>query len=243
MRIAVISDLHGNLEAVEEVWDSFHDIDRIICLGDLVGIGPDPLEVLERVVDDSRIIRVMGNHDVNTRDRTELGPLQHVPRKPHHDWVREMLGDSSEELTAPLSSRLVLGSKEITFMHRHPDDCGSKVPYFDRPFPEVIDDFYADVSGDILLFGHTHIPLMLVGDHGRIYINPGSIGAENGGIATYAVLDDENGRSPGITLRKIKYDIERVRRKIERRKVPYWQFILKNFFTRGFSPSSTVNDI
>ncbi|HHD16026.1 MAG TPA: metallophosphatase family protein, partial [Euryarchaeota archaeon] len=60
MRIAVISDLHGNMDAVSGMMGSIEDADRIICLGDVVGIGPDPAEVLETVLDDERISWVLG---------------------------------------------------------------------------------------------------------------------------------------------------------------------------------------
>jgi putative phosphoesterase len=243
MRIAVCSDLHGNLEAVRELWNSFHDIDRIYCLGDLVGIGPDPRKVMEIVLDDKRFSWVMGNHDINTRDGTELGPLQYVPRKPHHQWVRKEIDDLVVELDAPMSISLNESKTRIVLMHRHPDDCGSKVPYFDRPYPEVLDDFYSDVPGEILMFGHTHIPLMVVGNRGRIYVNPGSVGAENGGLATYLVFDNDQGALSGMTLRKVRYDPEPVKKKLKRKEVPYHRFIIEHFFEGVSWAPSTVKDI
>lgn len=243
MRVAVCSDLHGNLEAVREIWNSFHDIDRIYCLGDLVGIGPNPREVMEIVLDDSRVRWVMGNHDINTREGTQLGPLQYVPRKPHHDWVRKEIDDLLQELDAPMSITQEFSGKEIHFMHRHPDDCGSKVPYFDRPYPEVLDDFYSEVPGDILMFGHTHIPLMVVGNTGRIYANPGSVGAENGGISTYFVLDNDHDALSGMAIRKVRYDPEPVKMKLKRKNVPYRRFIIDHFFGSGSWVPSTVKDI
>ncbi len=243
MRVAVCSDLHGNIDAVKNIWEALHDADRIICLGDIVGIGPHPREVLEHVLDDKRVIRVMGNHDMNTRDGTQLGPIQHVPRRPHHDWVRSELGELTKDLSSPMSIKMELGGRKMVFMHRHPDDCGSKVPYFDRPFPEVLDDFYSDIDGDMIFFGHTHIPLMVMGNTGRSYLNPGSVGAENGGFSSFIVLDDENDKRIGVAKRTIGYDKEKVVLDLKRLKVPYHRFIIENFYNDRGWVSSTVKDI
>ncbi len=234
MRIAVISDLHGNMDAVSGMMGSIEDADRIICLGDVVGIGPDPAEVLETVLDDERISWVLGNHDVNTRDGTELGPLREIKRRPHHEWVRGELGDLVLGIEAPMSLSLEASGRTLTFMHRHPDDCGSAVPYFDHPFPSVLDDFYSDVEGDILFFGHTHIPLMVSGS--RLYVNPGAVGAENGGIASAVILDAEDGMQ--LAVRRVRYDLEAVRKRLREKAAPYYKYISAHFFSeKGYTPS------
>lgn len=243
MRLAVLSDLHGNLEAVLNVWSTLHDIDRILCLGDIVGIGPHPGEVLEHILDDERVSWVMGNHDSNTRFDTELGPLKNISRRPHHDWVRKDMGDRVDLIDAPMSMSMMMGDRELVFMHRHPENCWEKVPYFERPFPEVLDDFYGDVEGDILFFGHTHVPLFVVSRDRRTYINPGSLGAENGGVSTYTVIDEEPSGVLGIGNRKVHYDLEKVRRDLKTKEVPYHRYITRHFFgDSGYTPG-TVKDI
>lgn len=243
MRIAVISDLHGNLEAARRLWNDIEEADRIFCLGDTVGIGPDPREVLEMVLDDDRVTWVMGNHEINTRDMKELGPLDHMPRRPHHDWVRKEIGDLISRLDAPMSASLSICDKDLCFMHRHPDDCGSKVPYYDRPFPEVLDDFYSNIDADILFFGHTHIPMFVRGSEGRTYINPGSVGTQNGGIGTYVMVDDMEGSALRVTRRYVEYDRSDIVKKLKSKDVPYHKFIIRNFYEgKGFGPY-TVKDI
>ena len=229
MRAAVLSDIHGNPWALESVLDEIQDADSIFVLGDLVGIGPNPDEAIDILRRDGRVRKVMGNHDHNTLFGTELGPTDIVPRRPHHDWVRSKLsGTQLEYLNAPMELRYYDGI-DITLMHRHPDDCGSKVPYFDRPYPEVLDRFYGDVEGDLLFFGHTHFPLDLTGSSGRRYVNPGAVGAQNGGRASYVVLDTKKGvRS--VERREAAYDVESVVDEIEREKAPYHDFIVEHFF-------------
>jgi predicted phosphodiesterase len=229
MRFAVISDIHANPWALQSVMDLVGDVDEIYCLGDIVGIGPDPSGVIDMLRKDGRVRTVMGNHDHNTLFGTQLGPLEFVPRKPHHDWVRERLTDDHlDYLKAPMTRVLEEGKCSV-FMHRHPDDCGSKVPYFDDSSPPVLDDFYKDVPGDVLFFGHTHFELDVIGSTGRRYINPGAVGAQNGGIARFVKVETSDGRYV-VERGKATYDIQSVRDELKEQQPPYWRFIKDNFF-------------
>ena len=225
---AVISDVHGNLSALEAVLRPLEGIDRIFVLGDLVGIGPRPSEVLEIVMGDGRFRCVMGNHDHNTVHGTELGPTGIVPRRPHHDWVRSQLSEDQVDFLGDLpmvrSMETPLG--RAVMMHRHPLDCGSRVPYFPSPTAEVLDGFYSDVDGDVLFFGHTHSYLLLRGTTGRLYVNPGAVGAENGGSASFVKVSCDL----EVERVQVPYDIGSVRKMISEIGLPYHEFILSNFF-------------
>jgi putative phosphoesterase len=227
---AVLSDIHANPWALEEVLKDIADVDRIIVLGDIVGIGPRPREVIEILMDDDRVIKVKGNHDHNTIHGTELGPTDIVPRKPHHDWVRSQLSaEHLDYLEAPVSLNLDNGMN-LAIMHSHPDDMGSKVPFFHHPYPEVLDDFYSDIVSDVVLFGHTHLPLDVIGKDGRRYVNPGAVGAQNMGSAEYVLIDTEN---ETIQFRTARYDIGPVKSDLKEKEVPYWQYIARLFYNDG----------
>jgi predicted phosphodiesterase len=73
MKIAVISDIHGNMEALEEVFDDIEKsrVDRVVCMGDLVGYGPDPEAVVQWVISHD-IPTIMGNHELAVVDPTYL---------------------------------------------------------------------------------------------------------------------------------------------------------------------------
>jgi predicted phosphodiesterase len=152
------------------------------------------------------------------------------------------MGDTVELIDAPLSIGFEIGNKRVVMMHRHPENCWDKVPYFEQPYPEILDSFYRDVKGDILFFGHTHVPLLSVsGD--RTYINPGSIGAENGGIASYTILEQKEDGSIAIGRRKVPYDIEKVRKDLKIKEVPYHKYIAAHFFRENGFNTMTVKDI
>lgn len=230
MLFAVVSDLHGNMEAVKAVWNELGDVDRIYCLGDIVGIGPWPGEVLDMVLSDPRLIRVKGNHDHNTMNMTDLGPLRTLHRGPHHLWVRgRMSPEQIGKLDSPIVLQEVIEGTRLSFMHRHPSDFHSKVPYFDEPTSKVLDDFYSDVHSDILFFGHTHVPLDIVGVGGKRYINPGAVGVQNGGQASYSLVEVEGG-PVHVQKRTVRYDLDNVVKDIMDQRTPFSDIIVSNFF-------------
>jgi putative phosphoesterase len=230
MLFAVVSDLHGNIEAVKAVWRDLEEVSRIYCLGDLVGIGPRPGEVLDMVLSDPRLVRVKGNHDHNTLNMTELGPISTLHRGPHHLWIRAKLtNEQLGMLESPVHLREELGGISFSFMHRHPLDFHSKVPYFDEPTSRVLDDFYSDVGSDVLFFGHTHVPLDVEGAGGKRYINPGAVGVQNEGVAGYALVNVSKG-SVRIERRTARYDLDRVVLDINDQRAPFARNIIANFF-------------
>jgi len=227
-----MGDVHGNTRALHAVLSRMEDVDLIYCLGDIVGIGPDPRGALEMVQDDRRIRAVRGNHDHNTSFFTEFGPLRDIRRRPHHDWVR---GELDEDMIRWLGRIPILlteniSGMHISFMHCHPKDIGAAVPFFEKEDPRLLEDFYADVEGDLIFFGHTHRELDRICGCGRRFLNPGPVGAENGGIAPYLIIEE------GPPVRVIKggteYDLEVVRRELKCRKPPYHGFILEHFYSR-----------
>jgi len=171
----------------------------------------------------------MGNHDHNTLHGTEYGPTDIVPRKPHHEWMRSQLSNSQlSYLEAPFQLQLE-NDGLIGFMHRHPLDCGSKVPFFNKPYPAVLDEFYSDVKGEVLFFGHTHFPLDVKGLSGRRYVNPGAVGAQNNGFASFVKMDTDVGQS-SIRRIEVPYDRDAVIEDLVQREVPYYPFIISQFF-------------
>ena len=95
MKIAIISDIHGNLEALKAVLsdlETFHP-DRIVCLGDLIGYGPDPEAVINTIVD-LGITCVLGNHEAALTPEKELGWLNFLARENNID-TKALLSEKS----------------------------------------------------------------------------------------------------------------------------------------------------
>ena len=226
MRFAIISDIHSNIVALNEVLASIakQQINQIFCAGDLVGYAPFPNEVID-LIRDKNIPTVMGNYDDG------IGNMRFICGCYYKDEKDEALGQesiawtkshTSEENKAFLRSlpkeiRLNMASKRILIVHGSPFR-------FNEYITEEIEQDYAEKllresNSDILICGHTHIPFRLViGD--QMIINVGSIGKPKHGDprAVYAIV--EIGDRFSIQFEYVHYNYESVVRAIEESELP-----------------------
>jgi predicted phosphodiesterase len=231
MRLAVLSDIHANLAALDAVRDDLPKVDEIWVLGDIVGYGPQPNEVIARLQElDARA--VMGNHDgaaVGVVDAGWFNPDAAAAIR----WTSSVIDDNSRTFLAALPE--VRREGERTAVHGSPRE----------PIWEYITD--TSVAAANLgafqtrhcLFGHTHQPVIYrangdraelvpatVGsplrlDARRALINPGSVGQPRDGNpdASYLVLDDEAGTAD---FRRVRYDIDLTQRLMREVGLPHW---------------------
>ena len=233
MRLAVLSDIHGNLDAFQEVLADIEQVgvDHIFCLGDMVGYGPEPEECLE-LVREREIPCILGNH--------EMGILSPKTLKWFNPTARESIEKTRDMLSA--SSRLWLQTlplfriyETIRFVHGFPPD--SPFLYlFQVPRDGLIRSF-ATLSETICLVGHTHVMrlirfdgvepvttrigpgLISLGESNKYIINAGSVGQPREGTisAGYLLLDTGQGT---LEARMIPYDSSRTAEKILRLGLP-----------------------
>jgi putative phosphoesterase len=203
MRVLVVSDIHGNLAALEAVLATPHE--ALLCLGDLVGYGPEPAACVHRIRAEGGIV-VQGNHDRAIADAVD-------PRcRAQFRWLADAV--------APLT-RSQLSGADITYLSGLPHwtvpevdgvslfcvHATPKDPLYRYLGPEP-DEWQweaAGVTADIVLVGHTHIQFDLDAG-GRRVVNPGSVGQPKDGDprAAYAVIEDGK-----VTLERALYPIER----------------------------------
>jgi len=209
--LAVISDLHGNLEALEAVLQEIRGID-VICLGDLVDYGANPNEVVGLVR--SRGIRtIMGNHDwaaVNgdTSQFNARAAMSSI-------WTqRHLTGESLEYLRA-LSPEMrdPFEGPEAYFTHGSPDD--RLWEYVDpRTHADLFGHYLSRLEVSLIGLGHTHVPYVWK-EEGKTVFNPGSVGQPRDGNpkASFAVITIE-GKEATVDLRRVKYDVQKAASKI-----------------------------
>ena len=196
MRVAAISDIHGNLPALEAVLADIgrEGIEEIVVAGDTVS-GPWPLEVFERVLATDALI-VRGNADrlVLEGGEGDLGA-----------WSAEQLGDRLRVVASwPLTVALeVDGLGRVLVCHSTPQS--DEVVYTRVTSDEVLIALFADVDADVIVCGHTHIQYDRRLSSGLRIVNPGSVGLPYEGQhgAYWAVL------GPDVALRRSEYDVER----------------------------------
>jgi putative phosphoesterase len=215
MRLAVMSDIHGNLPALEVVLNDLeqYKVDGIIVAGDLVG-GPQTVEVT-RLLRSLDSLMIRGNSD-NGLLRYAAGEAPAyrythrqfaLPRWIHHHTDRETL-DFIQSLP---DQRVVeiAGTVAVRVVHGSPRDPLEAI--FPDHDPATLDMALAQINEPVLVCGHTHIPWK-VERAGRLALNPGAVcGSRNGEVgAQYALLIWDNGHWQVGHL-TIPYDFERIR--------------------------------
>lgn len=211
MKIAIISDIHGNLEALRALTESY---DQLWVLGDLVNYGPDPAAVVDFVRTHAAVV-VRGNHD-------DAVGFNRDPRcsVPYRAMADETLRFSLSALSAdqrswlaslPLVVHRTADNTEFILCHAAPSD-----PLY-KYIPANSPDWEREmerIGADLLFVGHTHTPFVQTVGESRV-VNPGSLGQPKTGKpkACYAIWDR------GVVLRQIDYEIDETVQKIDKMSV------------------------
>ena len=217
MRIAVIADIHGNLPAFEAVMKDIasRGLEGVVHLGDLVGHGPRPNEVVAAVKAQG-ITGVVGNYDLAVLGEDARQSAESLLKKPLSQaawetflWTREHTSEESREFLKALPAVFWIeeGSRKIAFVHGS-TEFPNEYLYPDTPqarFKELLDRSGADV----LFAGHTHLPMARAVD-GRLVVNPGSVGKPKDGDprASYLIVDTEDGLR--LATVRVTFDVESV---------------------------------
>lgn len=222
MRVAVITDIHANLPALEAVLASIDaaGVDALYCGGDLVGYGPHPNEVCA-LVESRGIPTIHGNYDYAIgRDLTDCG-CAYVTAHDRDlgqgsvDWTLEHTGAAAKAFMRklPFDIHFSMGDRRIRLVHGSPRKVNEYL-FEDKP-----DSLYrrlaAQAECDVLVFGHTHRPW--IKEHGGVvFVNCGSVGKPKDGDprAAYAMLELVDGRVEA-SIERVAYDAETVAGEIE----------------------------
>ncbi|MGH2567154.1 MAG: metallophosphoesterase family protein [Bacteroidota bacterium] len=216
MRLAIISDIHANLEALTKTFELIdkRKVDQILCLGDIVGYGADPGECLRLVRDRCQIV-IIGNHDLAAVDVTAAEEFNATARIAAQ-WTNGILPEEEKQSLKSLPYTAVLD--DLFFVH------GS--PYEPEEFHYILSTRDAVDAMDFFeqkmcFIGHSHVPGIFtktgrassVDSEGRYLINVGSVGQPRDGNPklSFGILNTEEWTYENI---RAVYDIERAARKI-----------------------------
>ncbi|MCT2280862.1 metallophosphatase family protein [Micromonospora chalcea] len=202
-RVAVLSDIHGVLPALEAVLaePDVAAADLIVLTGDLAA-GPQPVEVLDRLAAlGDRACWVGGNADRELVQARAGKPSAIVVS----DWAAGQLRDDQVARLAALPSHVTLpvtGLGEVLFCHATPRDDEEVVLVDSRldRWAEVFAGLPAEVG--TVVCGHTHMPFTRLVDR-RLVVNPGSVGMPYGGTGAWWAL-----LGPGVQLRRTRFDVD-----------------------------------
>jgi putative phosphoesterase len=220
-RVAVITDIHANLPALEAVVEHIEErgVDAIYCGGDLVGYGPHPNEVCA-LIEDRGIPTIYGNYDYAIgRDEEDCG----CAYRDQHDrelgqqsiaWTLEHTDERSKAFMRglPFDLRFELGGRRVRLVHGSPRKVNEYL-FEDKP-ARTFERIAAGADCDVLVFGHTHQPW--VREYGGVlFVNCGSVGKPKDGDprAAFALLESEE---DGVAARieRVEYDAQSVGREV-----------------------------
>ena len=216
-KVAIVSDVHANREALEAVLAETHGLD-VICLGDLVDYGANPNEVIE-IVRQRGIRTIMGNHDwAAVSGDTSLFNARAAMSS---IWTRAHLTGQNLEFVRTLvpEIRSTFELEECYFTHGSPDD--RLWEYVDpRTHSELFGHYLAKLGVGIIGLGHTHVPFVWK-EEGKVVFNPGSVGQPRDGDprASFAVLSVEE-QEVGVDIRRVEYDVQKAASKIREAGLP-----------------------
>ncbi|MDP2729440.1 MAG: metallophosphoesterase family protein [Dehalococcoidales bacterium] len=220
MRYAIISDLHANLAAFRAVLDDITNrggVEKIWCLGDIVGYGPEPGECIELLCQTNHI-SVAGNHDWGASGKIGINEFNPDAAEACQ-WTAQQLSPADTDYLKGLPP--VIEEENFTLVHGSPRE-----PIWEYlTSTGMAKENFAAFKTQFCLVGHSHVPLVFSRDENgtcsgkrflpdvkltlgkdRLIINPGSVGQPRDGNsqASYAIYDTE---TRVITLHRIPYDI------------------------------------
>lgn len=223
MKLAIIADIHSNLEAFEAVLDDIKAecVEEVISLGDMVGYGPDPGGVVRRARQ-HRIVSVLGNHEYALANPSYYNHLNPTPRTSLDLNLKQLTEDDVSYLKGLPK---VMSCHDARFVHGCPPQ--SPTAYLIEPSSQLLGKIFSSFPERLAFYGHTHnfalfelrdgevrtlkfgIGRHLLDANCRYLINPGSVGQPRDGVnnqAKYCIWSREDGI---IELRSIPYDIEK----------------------------------
>jgi putative phosphoesterase len=229
MKIAIISDIHGNLIALESLLKYFkeNNIETIVHTGDAIGIGPFPSETLELFTSIKNCEMILGNHE--NYQITFLPENIGEEELKHQNWVKNQLNDGQKNKikTFPKIIRKEFNGTKFSFIHSIYDEGiqdFTAVPIQDE---KLLEKYFGGIDSDIIFYGHTHIKHCHKGT--KEYINPGSAGCNRENIIHFILLTI-NDSSYKIENKTIEYNKKILLDEFENRKVPAREEIINIFY-------------
>jgi predicted phosphodiesterase len=230
VRVAVISDIHGNLHALEAVLESIgaDAPDTIWCLGDLVGYGPQPNRCCALVAERAEL-SLIGNHDLGVLGRLDLAEFSHDAAASAR-WTAEVLSNEARDYLEPLEPQAL--RDRVAMYHASARD-----PIWEYVLspPVARASLAAAGASPLVLVGHSHVPLrygweqqaLALCEDGTVVdlarerwlLNPGSVGQPRDGDAraAYLLIDFE---SQQAEFKRVRYAVAKTQAEIRERGLP-----------------------
>lgn len=216
MKIAVISDIHSNLAALKQALQYIkkENVDKIICLGDIVGYGPRPNECVDLIRQSCQVC-LMGNHDHAVLGLTDTYYF--------NQYAREAVNWTRRTLTLPNKAYL----ENLTFTHHENEILYvHSTPVHPEEWHYILSDYEAkqymkSITQRVCFVGHSHIPVIFSSDEGSVYqeeikleykkkiyiVNVGSVGQPRDGDPRLCMVTFDTG-SEILKFVRLEYPVQ-----------------------------------
>ena len=242
MRIAIISDIHGNIVALDTVLADIDSerVDHVVCLGDVAEFGPQPREVLARLRGLGCPV-VMGNTDERLIHPERAGSLQTNRSDTIEGWIISLLDDGDRAFIATFRPTVEIALDDggtLLCCHGSPRS-NTEIIRATTPDTELA-LMLGNTTATLIAGGHTHQQL-LRRFRNTLFLNPGSVGLPfeerfpsgkvvNPPWAEYAIISSNNGRL-SIDLRRVLVDVEALREAVRASDMPHARWWIKDWVT------------
>jgi predicted phosphodiesterase len=244
MKLALISDIHGNLFAFDAVLEDIRrrKIEQILCLGDVVSSGPQPREALQRLREIG-CPTVMGNTDawIVEPSLREYPDLYGQNLQDIEYWSSQQLTEEDKAFLSTFQPTIEWPlSEQRTLLAYHGSPRSFLVGIVPTTPMEQLDECFADTTAQILVGGHTHQQLFLR-YRDKLVLNPGSVGmpldrqrarreieARNPPWGEYAILNSE-GNQFSVELLRVLFDIEGFLALLSQRGMPHTEWLVNSW--------------
>jgi putative phosphoesterase len=235
VKVLLLSDIHANRPAMDAVLarGAKHGCEAVWNLGDCLGYGPHPEDVVETLRTRSEITSVIGNYDRKVLKFARKPSAWPHPKSPAKffafHWAHEQLTEDQRAFLdhLPEQQRLDVDGHTVLLTHASPE--GAEEPVGPETPPHRLAELADQARADLVVFGHTHQQFDRTVENVR-FINPGSVGRPDDGDprAAYAVLDLQPGQVD-VQFYRAEYDTDAAAEDVRRRGLPeaFAQMLLK----------------
>lgn len=216
VKVALISDVHANLQALEKVLQDAKErgIDVFVNAGDSIGFGPYPNEVIELLCEQS-VSSILGNFDLEVIEgKAKEKGEKNLALK----FARKELTSSHEEYlrSLPRQLRFEIAGKKMLVTHGSPESIDEHI-YNDAPI-ERLSNLAETAKADLIVIGHSHEQLRRK-VNGTLFVNPGSVGRPGDGNpqAAYAIMEFD---PFNVEMIRLDYDVKEVADALRKKSLP-----------------------
>ncbi len=230
MRVAIISDVHANLEALDAVMRDIRKkkLGEVLFLGDAVGYGPNPNECIEILKKNCRVL-LAGNHDRAAVGLTEIEYFNEYAKEAVI-WTREVLAEENRALLKTFPVMKEMRKDKMLLVHSTPKEPEAWHYLLTLWDAEINFHYFDDM---LCVIGHSHLPFVIerlpsgemvtykegsdLKKNERYIINCGSVGQprDRDPRACYAILDNDR-----VDFIRVKYDVEKTQGKMREAGLP-----------------------